>query len=269
MSHQQLVSTRFDGQAGRWRDLYEGQQDVFADIHRARRAWALRTISRLEPGTDSAVLEAGVGAGGFAASLAATGLRVCGVDGSARMLELTRQSARAGGVDGRVEVVQADASRLPFPDRSFPIVVALGLLPWVDDAGRVLDELARVTAVGGHVVVNTDNPRRLTHALDPRMNPRLARVKQAVASWLGRPHGVSPRGQTVAQIHGMVERAGLDLVYVHTLGFGPFTIAGHGLLPRRAGRVVNQALQRLADRGAVGLRSAGCMNLVLARRPAR
>lgn len=269
MIHFDSVVSRFDEQASRWRDLYDDQEDVFSVIHRARRDWAVQAVTALGLPPGTMVLDAGAGAGGLAATFAESGLRVVGVDASARMLDVTNQTASAKGVRERVATVRADASALPFGDGSFPAVVALGLLPWVSDPRAVLNELARVTRSGGQVVVNADNAVRLAHVMDPRENPSLARLRIAVAALLGRSRtpGVLPQGQTAGELCQLVAESGLDLVSIRPLGFGPFTFNRKHTLPHRPGRALNHALQWLADRRLLRLASLGNMHLVLARRP--
>jgi SAM-dependent methyltransferase len=249
--------------------LYD-DREVFAAIHRARRDWALDAVSIARPASGSWVLEAGVGAGGLAATLAQTGLRVVGLDGSARMLELTAETARADGVGGRVAPVRSDVAALPFRPGSFPVVLALGLLPWVDDPEKVVGELSRVTRPGGHLILTADNSKGLSRRLDPRINPGLARVRRAIKSLLGLPTHrlVAARGQTARELGRLVGSAGLELVDLRTLGFGPFTLAGRRILPTRLELWLDRALQTLADRGALGLRSGGGTHLVVARSPA-
>ncbi|MDX6220581.1 MAG: 2-polyprenyl-6-hydroxyphenyl methylase / 3-demethylubiquinone-9 3-methyltransferase [Frankiales bacterium] len=61
------------------------------------------------------------------------------------------QQARAHGV----AVVQADATRLPFADASFDVVVAGEVLEHVRDPWTVVREACRVLAPGGTLVVDT------------------------------------------------------------------------------------------------------------------
>ena len=64
-------------------------------------------------------------------------------------------NARAAGVDGRVEALDGDMRKLPFPEDSFDLALA-GLaihnLPPGDRAGAV-DELLRVVRPGGRIVI--------------------------------------------------------------------------------------------------------------------
>lgn len=268
MTHLEKTSSFFDREAPYWRDLYD-EDDVYAVIQRERRSWALQKVDELGLSPGTVVLDAGVGGGGLATALAADGLRVIGIDTSPGMLALTRQAARERRVAGRVVVLPADATDLPFPDESFPLVIALGLVPWVDDAGRLVRELARVTASGGHLILTADNRSRLTHALDPLFNPRLARLRRAVGRLLGRDRSTRVRTtyHTVSGFRQLLSQAGLEILEARSLGFGPFTFAGLAVLPRRVACRAHQVLQRSADRGLPVLRSTGCQHLVLATRP--
>jgi ubiquinone/menaquinone biosynthesis C-methylase UbiE len=269
VAHLQKMSSYFDREAPFWRDLY-AQEDVYAEIHRERRVWALRKVSELALPPDTVVLDAGMGAGGLAATVAADGLRVVGVDASAGMLNLARDAARQLDLDRRIVSIHADAADLPFPDGAFPLVIALGLVPWVDDPRRLVDELARVTAAGGHLIINADNVSRLTHALDPKFNPRLARLRRTAARAIarGRSDGTRAHGHSIRGFERMLTGAGLEIVEGRPLGFGPFTLAGSRVLPDRVARGVNRVLQWLADHRFPLVRSTACQHLVLARRPA-
>jgi ubiquinone/menaquinone biosynthesis C-methylase UbiE len=84
------------------------------------------------------VLDVGTGTGVAALALADwfPSAEVVGVDLSPAML------AEAERKGGRVRFEVADASRLPFPDGSFDLVVLMNAVPF-------FDELARVVAPGG------------------------------------------------------------------------------------------------------------------------
>ena len=88
------------------------------------------------------VLDVGTGTGAVARLVGERwpDAEVTGVDASKGMIDEAR---RLGG-RSRYEV--ADASALPFADASFDLVTLNNMIPF-------FDELARVTAVGGHVAV--------------------------------------------------------------------------------------------------------------------
>ena len=70
---------------------------------------------------------------------------VAGVDLSPAMVAEARRLLPPE-LDGRIRFEVADASALPFPDGAFDLVVLLNMIPF-------FDELGRVTASGGAVVV--------------------------------------------------------------------------------------------------------------------
>jgi ubiquinone/menaquinone biosynthesis C-methylase UbiE len=90
------------------------------------------------------VLDLGTGSGAVARHLAArwTGAQVTGADVSEGMIAAARNSATTD----RERYVAADASSLPFADGAFELVALNNMIPF-------FDELARVTADGGHVAV--------------------------------------------------------------------------------------------------------------------
>ena len=127
-------ASMFDRLAGEW------------DATRAAptRMRAIRAaLERIEP-APARVLDLGTGTG--AAARVAAGLwpsaEVVGVDLSRGMIEEARRLASSGRE--RYEV--ADSARLPFPDASFDAVSLNNMIPF-------FDELARVTAPGGHVAI--------------------------------------------------------------------------------------------------------------------
>ena len=90
------------------------------------------------------VLDVGTGTGAVARFVAARlpEAEIEGIDVSERMIDEARRLTDAPRVRFRV----ADAQKLPFPDGSFDLVTLGNMIPF-------FDELARVTAPGGHVLV--------------------------------------------------------------------------------------------------------------------
>lgn len=71
--------------------------------------------------------------------------------------EATLENARREGVSDRVEVQTADMRKLPFPDRSFDVVVscaAIHNLYHAPDRAKAIVEIARVLKPGGQAVID-------------------------------------------------------------------------------------------------------------------
>jgi ubiquinone/menaquinone biosynthesis C-methylase UbiE len=109
--------------------------DSFAPVEAA--------LDRL-PTAPRRVLDLGTGTGSVARIVAARfpDADVVGVDFSQGMLDEARRRTDSP----RVTYEHADAERLPFEDASFDLVTLANMIPF-------FDELARVVAPGGHIVV--------------------------------------------------------------------------------------------------------------------
>jgi demethylmenaquinone methyltransferase / 2-methoxy-6-polyprenyl-1,4-benzoquinol methylase len=106
--------------------------------------WRRFLVSRLPRGGH--VLDVATGTGLVAAELVRRGFEVTGVDQSPEMLAVARR--RFGDA---VDLVEAAATSLPFPDSAFDHVTFTYLLRYVDDPEATLIELARVVRPGGTV----------------------------------------------------------------------------------------------------------------------
>lgn len=115
--------------------------------HRHDAALVTRLLRQV-PGVKS-VLDLPVGTGRLLPDLRAAGYRVMGVDRSLEML----QAGRRARPEEPAPLVQADATRLPFPDGSFDAVVSLRFLfhLHLEERRAALLEMARV-ARGGVVL---------------------------------------------------------------------------------------------------------------------
>ncbi len=123
-------------------------------------AWR-RAAARAAVGSGAArVLDVATGTGDLALELVEQGAgRVTGVDFAAAMLRGAVEKLAARGVE-RVDLVQADAMRLPFPDGCFDAcTIAFGLRNLPDYPAAVM-ELARVVRPGGRVVILEMTPVR-------------------------------------------------------------------------------------------------------------
>jgi demethylmenaquinone methyltransferase/2-methoxy-6-polyprenyl-1,4-benzoquinol methylase len=110
--------------------------------------WRRFLVSRVEAGPDDRVLDVATGTGLVASQLVAHGFRVTALDQSPEMLVLARR--RFGE---RVELVEASADGLPFPDASFDHLTFTYLLRYVDDPAATMRELTRVVRRGGTIAM--------------------------------------------------------------------------------------------------------------------
>ena len=131
---------------------------------------------------DAAVLEIGVGMGTDLVRWARGGARVTGVDLSPRCVDLAGRRLRAQGLDGAVQVM--DAEDLRFADDAFDIVYSFGVLHHVPNPQRAFQEIRRVLRPGG-VFFGAVYNRHSYFVLQMRARRLLAR-KHRDESWARR-----------------------------------------------------------------------------------
>src|SRR5262245_54468326 len=144
--------------------------DVVAQRCRVVKALHLREGER--------VLDVGVGPGLLAYDMAASVGRdghVCGIDISEDMLAMSRKRCAD---QPWTEYQRANATDLPYPDKSFDAAVSTQVYEYVADIPAALAELYRVMRPGGRVVVlDTDYRSLVIHTGDE------ARMKRVLLAW--------------------------------------------------------------------------------------
>jgi demethylmenaquinone methyltransferase/2-methoxy-6-polyprenyl-1,4-benzoquinol methylase len=116
--------------------------------------WRERAVEAAALSADGRALDVGTGTGALALSLARAMPhgRVVGVDFTGPMITRAPGRAAVAGLAGHVRFAQADALRLPFPDRSFDCVTSAFVVRNVADLDQVFHEQARVLRPGGRAV---------------------------------------------------------------------------------------------------------------------
>ena len=123
-------------------------------------------------------LEIGVGTGLVALPLAAAGVPLAGLDLSAPMLgKLVEKS----GGRAPFPLVVGDATTLPFADDGFGAAVVRHVLHLVPAWRQVVEELIRVVAPGGLVLVSSGQVPEPWHELTERFMDRVGRPSFSVA----------------------------------------------------------------------------------------
>ncbi|GMV62521.1 MAG: hypothetical protein AMXMBFR74_16890 [Parvibaculum sp.] len=129
----------------RWAPVYDFSFGPIADAGRKR---AIEIINKRQ----GSLLEVGVGTG-VALPRYAPHLTVTGIDLSPDMLRIARQRVRERKLTNIAGIFEMDASELRFEDASFDTVVAMYVMTVVPDPVKVLNELERVCAPGGEVLI--------------------------------------------------------------------------------------------------------------------
>ena len=84
-----------------------------------------------------------------------------GVDISPHLIREAAALARSEGLEGVIDVREASAEALPFPDSSFDVSLSFTVIQAVD-ADRMLGEMMRVTKPGGRIGILANAADRTT-----------------------------------------------------------------------------------------------------------
>jgi SAM-dependent methyltransferase len=113
------------------------------------------------------VLDVGCGAGVDLARFAKGGAEVTGVDVSPAAIDLAGKNFEQQGLRGRFET--ADGENLPFPDNTFDLVFAHGVVQYTASPQRLVDECRRVLKPGGEAIFQVYNRISWLNALSKLM----------------------------------------------------------------------------------------------------
>ena len=149
-----IVASKFGAEAEEWERFYAagGASTISLQNILTRIELVLEMLGN-GPGR---LLDVGSAAGAVSFMLANRGWTVDGIDISADMVRWAQERAVR---EGRTQLTfaVADIDALPFPDGHFDAIVAMGVIEYLENDSRSLDELVRVLRPGGRIVVTTPN----------------------------------------------------------------------------------------------------------------
>jgi len=151
----------------------------------------------LTPG--QTLLDLGIGTGLSSRLFARYGLKVTGVDGSAKMLEVCRKK----GFTEALHQLDLNELPLPFADGEFDHVLASGLFHFFGDLAPMFRETARLLPVEGLFVFNVVTPERDL----PRFKDDDDQPREVPTPW-----GVSIWQHSYTYMTKLLEEAGFDLL---------------------------------------------------------
>lgn len=221
-------------------DLIAEHYDEALPAHVVEHYLAKRVAYITENCAPGKALDVGCGTGVLAGRLSRSGFTVTGIDPSQGMLDVMAESEPA------VSGVRGDGASLPFEDGSFDVALTVAALHHIADPDavrRTLVEMARVTRVGGRLVIWDHNPR------NPYWQNLMARVPQDDGS---------ERLVSEAEIEAGLRAGGAKILSSRQLGLVPDFVP-----PAMLGAAA--AVESVAERAPL-VRRLCAHNVVLARR---
>ncbi|TMQ57130.1 MAG: methyltransferase domain-containing protein [Candidatus Eisenbacteria bacterium] len=220
------VRDHFDTDARIWQDLYRAT-DLQSRILQERMRLVMEFVDGLGLPRGARVLDIGCGAGLTSRRLLEHGLHVVAMDISPKMIELARSNCADVAPPGQVEFRVGDVEDLALEEGAFELVVAMGLIQYLEWDRWALQQMHRSLRIGGHLIVTAPNRLRLAN-LDPwflavqakrRIMKRLARRS---AGSRARGPAYFDRFYAMGRLQDMLTALGFDVKALHTHGYGPF-----------------------------------------------
>ena len=122
-----------------------------------RQQYIERMIEERNLPTGAKILDVGCGPGELVLELTRKGYDAWGVDISSGMVVEARRTLENGGFPGFRQIRVGDIEELDFPDQSCDVVVAAGVLEYLQEDARALSEMRRVLKKDGYLILNVTN----------------------------------------------------------------------------------------------------------------
>lgn len=192
--------------------------------------WRRKVIREVGSEPVERLLDVATGTADLAIMGARVAKQVVGADISAGMLQYGRIKVEKAGLNDRIELVQADAADLPFPDGAFDAITAAFGVRNFEDLERGITGMARVLRPDGRLfILEFSRPQRSPfkqffqfyfHHVMPLIG-RLVSKDNDAYSYLPESVDAFPQGKT---FEDLLKRCGLQEVRSRKLTFGVATL---------------------------------------------
>jgi ubiquinone/menaquinone biosynthesis C-methylase UbiE len=152
-TQKQLVREHFSQAALSWTTRYANDLTFQSYNFIVRRKMVLELLNKEE----GRYLDAGCGTGDFIPALLEREGEVFAVDVAAEMIRQTKARLSSLGNAARLHLFVADVTKLDFPERYFDAVIGVGLIEYLGEDERALEELYRVLKPGGILIITVPN----------------------------------------------------------------------------------------------------------------
>ncbi len=268
-SQEEKVKEYFNNRTQEWDSIYS-VKDLPSIIIQQRKNHVFKYVDSLNLEKGARALDIGCGAGLTSVELLKRGHKVVAIDVSENMVDLARKNcAKLGLADnGTFEIGNVDG--IDHADNSFDLVVAMGLIEYLDWDRWAVQEMHRVLKPGGHLIVTVPTKFRFHHFFSPKdLLPIIKQVLNRVFKLKGNAKHLANgefkrtlyRSTTVKT---MLTRLDFSIEKDVSHGYGPFFPLGKsGWLTLK----IDEGLNFLAERKMIPFVSTmGCNYIVLGKK---
>jgi ubiquinone/menaquinone biosynthesis C-methylase UbiE len=166
MTQERIVKKHFArmGSDGSYAKFYTDKSTQLTHDFIARKVRVEELLDRhIQEG--QSVLDIGCGTGPMVEFLCDRGLVYHGIDVAQSMLDHIRNEYRDKPYQERIHLKVSTCDKVPYPDRQFDILLAMGLLEYLDDMNSVFDEFARLLKPDGIAVLTIPNRQSLNRLM--------------------------------------------------------------------------------------------------------
>lgn len=169
-THKNNVARFFSHSVKYWEEVYEsgGKQtaDFLGYAKNRRKSIVVDYLDAYAGYRSLTVLDIGCGPGVFMEEGLRRGHDMTGIDISEEMIGKARARLEKHGYSC-FKCQQGDAENIPLEDETADVVLCLGVLPYLRDDRRAVEEIDRVLKKGGMVIALLPNLFKLGNLLDP------------------------------------------------------------------------------------------------------
>lgn len=212
MTQERTVLEHFDrmGRDGSYARFYETSESLLTHDFLARRARIQEFL--VEHVLDGqSVLDLGCGTGPMVEFFAKRRVVYHGVDVAQGMLDSIEGQFRDKSCWDSIHLKVGSCNDIPYGNKAFDLVLAVGLLDYLDDMQPAIAEFARVTKPGGIAVVTIPN-RDCLNRIIMRNTDFITRLAKTLRKLAGRPipseQGIVRRELAPGQLDSLMEKAG-------------------------------------------------------------
>ena len=183
---------------------------------------------------NSKIADIGCGPGLLARDLSKMGFKGAGLDSSNNMINTAVDIFKDVGDENKWRFQVGDAENTPFKDNEFNVVVASGLIEYMDEDEKLLRELNRITLIDGLLIINIVNSWGYATCLNdltkylkkiPGVMTALSRIRRAILSseYGADDLGFTPRKHNFWKFKKLCQSNGFTLEnnYCHHFSFFP------------------------------------------------